>query len=53
MQKDNARAVMRASQWRNETNGGLGRALCNEARASGNLGRPEEALALAQRAFET
>ena len=40
MQKDDARA-------------GLGRALCDEARASGNLGRLEEALALAQRAFET
>jgi thiol-disulfide isomerase/thioredoxin len=40
MQKDDARA-------------GLGRALCDEARASGNLGRQEEALALAQRAFET
>ncbi len=57
MQKDNARAGVpsgpSAGQWRNETDGGLGRALCNEARASGNLGRPEEALALAQRAFET
>jgi thiol-disulfide isomerase/thioredoxin len=40
MQKDDARA-------------GLGRALCDEARASGNLGRQEEALALAQRAFGT
>jgi thiol-disulfide isomerase/thioredoxin len=42
-----------AAQWRNETDRGIGRALCDEARASGNLGRPEEALALAQRAFET
>jgi thiol-disulfide isomerase/thioredoxin len=48
MQKDN-----RGAQWRNETDRGLGRALSDEARASGNLGRLEEALALAQRAFET
>jgi thiol-disulfide isomerase/thioredoxin len=48
MQKDKSGA-----QWRNETDNGIGRALCNEARASGNLGRQEEALALAQRAFET
>ena len=57
MQKDNARAGAPsgpgASQWRNETDRGVGRALCDEARASGNLGHPEEALALAQRAFET
>jgi thiol-disulfide isomerase/thioredoxin len=53
MQKDNARAGMRAAQWRNETDRGVGRALCDEARASGNLGRQEEALALAERAFET
>ena len=48
MQRDRSGA-----QWRNETDRGLGRALCDEARASGNLGRLEEALALAQRAFET
>ncbi len=56
MQKDNARTGCpgpSAAQWRNETDRGMGRALCDEARASGNLGRPEEALALAQRAFET
>jgi thiol-disulfide isomerase/thioredoxin len=53
MQKDNARAGMKAAQWRNEIDRGIGRALCDEARASGNLGRLEEALALAQRAFET
>jgi thiol-disulfide isomerase/thioredoxin len=56
MQKDNARAGVpsgpSAAQWRNETDRGLGRALCDEARASGNLGRLDEALALAQRAFE-
>ncbi len=56
MQKDNARAGAQsgpgAAQWRNETDRGLGRALCDEARASGNLGRLDEALALAQRAFE-
>jgi thiol-disulfide isomerase/thioredoxin len=53
MQKDNARAGPSAAQWRNETDRGLGRALCDEARATGNLGRLDEALALAQRAFET
>jgi thiol-disulfide isomerase/thioredoxin len=61
MQKDNARtggalwtpSGPGAAQWRNQTDRGLGRALCDEARASGNLGRLEEALALAQRAFET
>src|ERR1019366_8111892 len=37
MQKDKSGA-----QWRNETDRGLGRALSNEARASGNLGRQEE-----------
>ena len=57
MQKDKARAGVpsgpSAAAWRDETDRGLGRALCDEARASGNLGRQEEALALAQRAFET
>ena len=61
MQKDHARAGgalwapsgPRAAQWRNETDRGMGRALCDEARASGNLGRLDEALALAQHAFET
>lgn len=53
MQKDNGPAGPSAAQWRNETDRGLGRALCDEARASGNLGRLDEALALAQRAFET
>jgi thiol-disulfide isomerase/thioredoxin len=57
MQKDYARSGVpsgpNAAQWRNETDRGLGRALCAEARASGSLGRLEEALALARRAFET
>ena len=44
MQKDNPRI---------QTDRAMGRALCDEARASGNLGRLDEALALAQRAFET
>ena len=56
MQKDHARAGAPSgpstAAWRDETDRGIGRALSNEARASGNLGRPEEALALAQRAFE-
>jgi thiol-disulfide isomerase/thioredoxin len=40
-------------EWRNETDRALGRALTDDARATGILGRPEEALATAQRAFET
>jgi thiol-disulfide isomerase/thioredoxin len=57
MQQDDARAGVpsgpNAAQWHNETDRGLGRALCDEARATGNLGRLDEALVLAQRAFET
>jgi thiol-disulfide isomerase/thioredoxin len=53
MQKDNGPSGPSAAQWRSETDRGIGRALCDQARATGNLGRLDEALALAQRAFET
>jgi thiol-disulfide isomerase/thioredoxin len=43
----------RDAEWLNETDRGIGRALCYEARAAANLGRAEESLALARRAFET
>jgi thiol-disulfide isomerase/thioredoxin len=41
------------AEWRNRADRALGRALTDDARATGNLGRREEALATAQRAFET
>lgn len=53
MQKNGARSGMRLVEWQNQTDRSLGRALGYEARACGNLGRLEEALALARRAFET
>jgi thiol-disulfide isomerase/thioredoxin len=43
----------RDADWQSQTDRGIGRALCYEARATGNLGRTDSALALAQRAFET
>jgi thiol-disulfide isomerase/thioredoxin len=43
----------RDGEWQNQTDAGIARALTIEARATATLGRPEEALALAQRAYET
>jgi thiol-disulfide isomerase/thioredoxin len=40
-------------EWRNQTDRLLNRALLDDARATGKLGHPEEARAVAQRAFET
>jgi thiol-disulfide isomerase/thioredoxin len=40
------------AEWVNQTDRGIGRALCYQARAAANLGHAAEALALAQRAFE-
>ena len=40
-------------QWREELDRGLGRALVLQARATGNLGKPDEAVALATRSYET
>jgi thiol-disulfide isomerase/thioredoxin len=53
MQRDRQRSGMREADWKQQTDRAIGRALAWEARANGNLGRPDEALALAQRAFET
>jgi thiol-disulfide isomerase/thioredoxin len=53
MRNDGGRSGMSAADWQNETDRGIGMALRYEARATGNLGRPDAALALAQRAFET
>ncbi|HEY2012020.1 MAG TPA: TlpA disulfide reductase family protein, partial [Bryobacteraceae bacterium] len=40
------------ADWQNQIDRGIGRALAYEARATGILGHPDAALALAQRAFE-
>jgi thiol-disulfide isomerase/thioredoxin len=40
-------------QWHEEVDKGLGRVLASEARASGNLGRIDEAVVLARRGYET
>jgi thiol-disulfide isomerase/thioredoxin len=39
------------SDWQDQVDRSLARALCYEARATGNLGQPREALSLGQRAF--
>ena len=41
------------AQWHEEVDKGIGRVLACEARATGNLGKPEEAIALARRGYET
>jgi len=41
------------TQWHEEVDKGLGRAIACEARATGNLGRIDEAIALARRGYET
>jgi len=41
------------SQWHEEVDKGLGRVLACEARATGNLGKIAEAIALAQRGYDT
>jgi thiol-disulfide isomerase/thioredoxin len=40
-------------QWREEIDRGLGRVLTYEARATGNLGKTDEAIALARQGYET
>lgn len=40
-------------EWQNQTDAAIARALAYEARATVTLGRPQEGLALAQRAFDT
>lgn len=44
---------MSEGQWAEEVNKGLARTLVLEARATGNLGKPDEASALAQKAWDT
>ncbi len=53
MRGDPAHSGRSAADWRNEADRGIGMALRYEARATGNLGHVEPALALAQRSFET
>jgi thiol-disulfide isomerase/thioredoxin len=43
----------RDAEWINQTDRGIGRALCYEARAAANLGHPQQSLDLARQAFET
>ena len=40
-------------QWREEIDRGMARALALEARATGNLGRPDEAVKLAQQSYDS
>jgi thiol-disulfide isomerase/thioredoxin len=44
---------MSEAQWHEEVDKGLGRVLACEARATGNLGKIDEAIALARRGYET
>jgi len=44
---------MSQPQWQEEVDKGLGRVLACEARATGNLGKPAEAAALARKGYET
>lgn len=53
MQKDGNPGNVSPIEWRNQTDRLLNRALVDDARATGMLGHPEEALAISQRAFET
>jgi thiol-disulfide isomerase/thioredoxin len=43
---------MSEAQWHEEVDKGLGRVLASEARATGNLGKIDEAIALARRGYE-
>ena len=51
--KERPRSGMNQAAWQNEWDRAAGLALRYEARATGNLGRRPDALALAQRSFET
>ena len=52
-QEGGARLPMSAGEWQAQRDRAMGLALTDEARAAGYLGRREEALALAKRAFAT
>jgi len=54
MQRDggpNGHSGVSAAEWKDQTDRAIGLALVYQARATGNLDHPKEALALAQRAF--
>jgi thiol-disulfide isomerase/thioredoxin len=53
MRGGSPRGSMSEAAWQDECDQGIATALRHEARASGNLGRPAEALALALRSFDT
>lgn len=53
MRNDAARPGTSRAEWQNESDRGIAMALRYQARASGDLGRAEEAVALAQRSFDT
>jgi thiol-disulfide isomerase/thioredoxin len=53
MQKDGNPGNVSPTEWRNQTDRLMNRALTDEARANGILGHPEVALETAQRAFAT
>jgi len=53
MQKTGGRGSSSGADWQNQTDRGIGRSLAAAAHATGILGRSDEALALAQRAFDT
>ena len=53
MQKDGNPENVSPLDWRNQTDRILNGALVDDARATAILGKPEEALAIAQRAFDT
>ena len=53
MQKDGNPGNIDPIEWRRQTDRLMNRALTDDARATGILGKPEEALATARRAYET
>jgi len=52
MQEGGGRSGSSAADWQNQTARGIGRAMAAAARATAILGRAEEALVMAQRAFD-
>ena len=53
LRKQDPPARMGRGQWREEVDRGVGRALVLEARALGNLGRVEEAIAAARKSWRS
>ena len=52
MRKESTPGKMSRAEWLSEVDRGVARALVLQARATGNLGNPQEAAALAQRSYE-